>query len=120
MNKPLLTVETVTAVPLMNKREKLLRLAKLVRAADHNLVIFNGIEYADATRLQQLYHPASAFALASADPVFRDAGLQSDRVGDAKRFFELSNDELHAFSCDCGGYISNEQMARRIEVLASM
>lgn len=119
MNKPLLAVETVVAVPVMSKREKLLRFAKLVRQCNHELVVFNGLEYHPAAQLEHLYHPLSAFALANSDPIFRDAGLKSDRVGDGKRFFELSSDDLHAFSCDCGGHISNQAMARRIETLAA-
>jgi hypothetical protein len=119
MNKPLLAIETIVAVPVMTKREKLMRLAKLARQCTHNLFAFNGLEYNSPAQLEHLYHPLSVFALANADPIFRDAGLKSDRVGDAKRFFGLNSDELHAFSCDCGGHISNQAMARRIETIAS-
>lgn len=119
MNKPLALADLITSIPVMTKREKLMRLAKLVRLAPHNLAMFNGIEYATAADLGQLHHPLSAFAVASTDPIFKDAGLQGDRVGEAMRFFELTKNELHAFSCDCGGHIDNQQMARRVEALAA-
>ncbi len=34
------------------------------------------------------------------------------------RFFELSKNDLHEFSCDCGGVIRNDTMADRIEAVA--
>jgi hypothetical protein len=34
-------------------------------------------------------------------------------------FFELSQHELHEFSCDCGGVITNDEMAKRINTLAA-
>jgi len=36
----------------------------------------------------------------------------------AMDFFELSQSDIHAFSCDCGGSISNAKMADRIEKIA--
>lgn len=119
MNKPLTAIETIVAVPVMSKREKLMRLAALVRSFGYSLYMFNGLEYRTARELETMVHPFSAFALAAKDPILQDAGLQGDSVADAKRFFELSNDELHAFSCDCGGHLSNGAMARRIETIAS-
>jgi hypothetical protein len=81
--------------------------------------MFNGIEYYPPSMWQTMEHPHSAFALAASDPILRDEGLTTHNVYDAAKFFELSPHELHEFSCDCGGHISNELMARRIEAIAA-
>ncbi len=63
--------------------------------------------------------------MAGRDPVLQQAGLKADlpggnvSVGGAQRFFELSKSDLHEFSCDCGGVITNEEMARRVENIAA-
>jgi hypothetical protein len=61
----------------------------------------------------------TALGIAASDPVFRAQGLNTTTsIADALRFFELSISQAHAFSCDCGGAISNDQQADRIERLA--
>jgi hypothetical protein len=120
MNKQLSADElSVLLVPVMTRREKLLRFARIVRAHPGNLHLFSNIEYMDRRALAAERHPFSMFAAAAHDPVLADAGLHGDSVIEAMRFFELTKDELHYFSCDCGGAISNEEMARRIDSLAA-
>lgn len=121
MNKMLSTVEFFSLIdlPVMSKREKLLRFAHIVRASKEQFVIFSNIEFMTPGQLSMTYHPGSAFAAAAADPILKDAGLKSDRVSEAARFFDLTREELHEFSCDCGGLVSNEEMARRIERIAN-
>lgn len=112
-------------LPVMTRREKLLRLAQVIRAYNDRFIIFHGLEYEPQHMLDQIYHPNSAFAAAARDPVLLNAGLVPDSqgrgmtVGQAQRFFELSQRDLHEFSCDCGGVITNEEMARRIEHIAA-
>ena len=120
MNKPLSTVEIrLFAQPVMSRRDKLLRLASLVRGATiYPIYIFSGLERCDQTTLDYIEQASSAFALAANDPVLQDAGLKSGTVGAAQRFFELSLNDLHEFSCDCGGLIGNDTMAQRIEKIA--
>jgi hypothetical protein len=43
----------------------------------------------------------SPFSVAYADPVLRAAGLESDTLGDAMRFFEISEYEAHRVVCFC-------------------
>src|SRR5215212_2846361 len=69
--------------------------------------------------LARLAKPGSAFAIAAADPVLKVAGLNSECVGEGVRFFELSKDDVHAFSCDCSGSISNTSVAGRVRGLKS-
>lgn len=109
----------------MTKREKLMRFAAILRGqtagffgSAPRVVVFSNIEYMSAAQLNELQHPQSAFALAHQDPELNKAGLTSPTVGAAKKFFELSSDELHAFSCDCGGGISTTDMANRVETIA--
>lgn len=109
----------ISNIQTMSRREKLFRLARLIReCALHRLYMFSNIEYLTPNELVGLRHPQSAFAVAAQDGILKDAGLKGDTVKDAQEFFALSNNELHAFSCDCGGVLSNEQMARRVESLA--
>jgi hypothetical protein len=68
-----------------------------------------------------MLHPAdpTAFALAVRDPEFAAQGLSSPAsVENVLNFFEMSVQEAHVFSCDCGGNIENHEQARRIEGLA--
>lgn len=127
MNKMVSIVEfeqQVVSLPTMTRREKLLRWAQIVRATTKNFYIFNGLEYWTPDQLSVGlgdWAPASsttAFAAAASDSILRDAGLKGDTPAESMRFFELSQSELHEFSCDCGGAISNTEMARRIEGLA--
>ena len=108
----------VTRLPV-TRREKLLRFAAVIRQTQHDIVIFHKLEYMYDAQLELISHPNSAFAQAAADPVLQDAGLAGSDALSAKKFFELSTEQLHEFSCDCGGHISNEEMARRIERLAA-
>jgi hypothetical protein len=43
----------------------------------------------------------SPMSIAFADPVFRAAGLANDSYGEAKRFFELTDRQLHRTICYC-------------------
>jgi hypothetical protein len=114
----------VNAVPIaMTRREKLLKLAELVRHHDPELALFHGIEYMTSCDMRSIRPgrglATSAFALAVKDPTFNAQGLSVESTMiDVVKFFELSRDELHEFSCDCGGYITNYNQAARIERLA--
>lgn len=122
MNKPLSVeelqrLETTLAV-VMSRRDKLMRFAKIVRGHAHGFFIYSNLERQPQAAWDNMtVAPSTAFAAAASDPIFKDAGLGST-VGDAQRFFELSREDLHEFSCDCGGAISNNEMADRIERLA--
>ncbi len=120
MNKPLSTEELKASVAIipMSRRDKLMRFADVVRRSERPFFIFHGLEYYHPSQLGGCYHPASAFSAAASDPILKDAGLKGDTALDAMQFFDLAQSELHEFSCDCGGVISNEEMAKRIERLA--
>jgi hypothetical protein len=108
--------------PVMSRRDKLLRWAELVDRCHHDLTLYHGLEYLrpyDLANIKPCSNPMSAFTVAMTDPTFQSMGLSSaSSVTDAMRFFELSQSQLHQFSCDCGGYIDNHEQARRIARLA--
>lgn len=122
MNKqlsPEQLLEVSTKFPTLTRTEKLLRWAKVVRDHKDRLYLFHLLERMCEAELKTAAHPQTAFALAAADPVLADAGMpNSGTAYDAMKFFELSQTELHEFSCNCGGAITNTDMADRIERLA--
>lgn len=116
-----------TAAPVMirmTRREKLRRWADLIRATKGRLLIFHRLEYWTPGEMCRpvtefdLHPVPNAFEIALKDPVLQAEGLRGNSIGDVQHFMQLSKEELHAFSCDCGGAISNEVMADRIERIA--
>ena len=59
-------------------------------------------------------------SVAFADPILRAAGMENDSYGEAKRFFELSDGELHELVCFChfGERVSAATVARRVRKMA--
>ena len=116
---------TETRPAPMTRSEKLRHWAGLVRnyRGRYHLILFHGLEYLTPQQLRDARMPSdhpSAFGLAAADPKFRQQGLSSSpSVTEIMGFFELSQDQLHEFACDCGGHVSNGEMARRIDGLAA-
>lgn len=129
MNQIVDTATIVSAVPIpMTRREKLMAWARLIRSAPGSLYLFHGLEhwrpYDLAVPFQYYFSragmpvPLSAFSIAAADATFREQGFKGESPAEVMQFFELTQAQLHEFSCDCGGHISNEEQARRIERLA--
>ena len=105
----------------LTRRQRLKRWAEtLARQGSNPLAPLRWVEfYADAERLL-LRRDGSPLALAYADPVLREAGLGDDTLGEAQRFFGLSDDEAHRLLCDCHfvGTMTGRSVARRIRALA--
>jgi hypothetical protein len=59
---------------------------------------------------------SSPISVAFEDPVLRATGLESDSYGEAKRFFELSDRQLHEIICYChfGRTVNAATAARHI------
>lgn len=124
MRHETLDTDTAIAIPApMTRREKLLRWAMLIRTCKYpQLRLFHLLEKYSDEEMRMVVAPGCdfAFSLALGDAVLLDAGLPSaSTLQQHKEFFELTQQELHAFSCDCGGAISNETMAQRIEAIAN-
>jgi hypothetical protein len=120
MHKPLSAdqIATLNDPSPMTRADKLRRWAEIVRRHKTPLQLYSGLERIPPERLVDFRMVGTAFMLAAQDPVLRAAGLRGDSVADVMKFVPLSQMELHTFSCDCGGQISNADMADRIEALA--
>ena len=120
MNQIVDAATIVSAVPiLMTRKEKLLHRAKLIRERPYDLGLYHRLEHYSPTELQDAKIDAThstAFGVALSDPQFCEQGLGKTGYA-AMNFFELSQQQLHEFSCDCGGPINNDEMANRIERL---
>src|SRR5262245_861003 len=93
--------------------------ARLVREHDNYIRLYSNLEYFTYNELKQMVIYAehnTAFGLAVRSELF---GLQNPcPLGDIMQRFELTQKQLHEFSCDCGGHLTNDEMAKRIEKLA--
>jgi hypothetical protein len=120
--------DLVSAVPVpissepkvpMNRNHRLMRWAGLIRASRVNLMLFHDLEYMspkELGRIDLVDRAPSAFSIAVNDPVFQAQGLGAGaNIPEIMEFMEIDQQELHEFSCDCGGVINNEMMANRIE-----
>lgn len=111
---------------VMSKREKLLHWAGLVELAKFPIHLFDGLEdwndrclaKPSLMGIHAAYLERTAFGIAAADEKFKEAGLAGPTPAEAMKFFELSQEDLHKFSCNCGGAIHNADMAHRIRGLA--
>jgi hypothetical protein len=115
--------DLISAVPVyMTKKEKLQRWAEIVRQCKNDLYLFHGLEYLNPRQLRSVYPQSigmeSAFTLAEKDTTFQAQGLKvGSSLADHMEFFSLTQQELHEFSCNCGGQIDNQRMASRIQAL---
>jgi hypothetical protein len=87
---------------MLNRLERLTRWAELLeRQPDMRLQTLHGTEYRPVEIRETMRNDHSPISIAFADPVLRTAGLEGDTYGDAKRFFELSDWQLHEVVCYC-------------------
>jgi len=118
--------QLVSAIPVekpkvepMTRSEKLRHWAQLCRQAKHVIELEHSLEFWPIGRLQDpnIISHNSPLGIAAADPVFREQGLANKSATAIMGFFDISQSELHAFSCNCGGMIGREEIAARIEGL---
>ncbi|MBZ9735955.1 hypothetical protein LB534_15175 [Mesorhizobium sp. CA18] len=95
-------VDRLGLIPLATRTQRIERWAELL---DRNplrcLSALTGTEYVDPEVREKVRADGSPLAVAFDDPLLRAAGLQSDTYGEAKRFFELSDWQLHDVVCSC-------------------
>jgi hypothetical protein len=110
-------VAEVTAEMPLTRRERLARWAELLdQDPRRQLATLAGTEFEAGEDRALLRRPNSPFSLAFADPLLRASGLKDDTYGEAKRFFQLSDHELHNIVCSChyGSVVSAGQAARHV------
>ncbi len=105
----------------MSKRQRLERWAEVLELApQRHLRSLYETEYGSRWRRDALRADNSPLTVAFQDPVLRAEGLQSDQYGDALKFFELSDGELHHIVCYChhGPTMAAKAVARRARAAA--
>ncbi|MER9237392.1 hypothetical protein NKI56_36630, partial [Mesorhizobium sp. M0622] len=101
----------------MSRSERLERWAELLeRNPDRRLSTLHQTEYQPVRARAAMRGDGSPIAVAFEDPVLRAAGLENDNYGEAKRFFELTDGQLHEIICYChfGATVSAATAARHI------
>lgn len=114
------TAET-TPIP-QTRAERMHRWAAAL--AKHGAARLNSLlrtEYVPPEALGAVRADNSPLSVAAEDPALRVAGLRNDTFGEAMRFFELSEHELHRIVCYClyGETMSAEEAAHRVRAMAS-
>jgi hypothetical protein len=104
----------------MSRIERLERWAQLLeRDPAKRLKTLRETEYQPESVRTLLRADGSAITVAFQDDVLRDAGLKNDSYGEAKRFFELTDGQLHEVICYChlGDSVSAATAARHIRAV---
>ena len=106
----------------LSRTQRLERWAELLeRDPDRKLNTFFETEYESDERRAGLRRDGSPISVAFADAVLRAAGLQDDSYGQARKFFDVSDWELHRVVCYChyGVAVSARDAARAVRMIAS-
>lgn len=86
----------------LSRVERLERWAELLeRDPGRRLATLPGTEYQTAEMRGKMRGLGSPLSVAAQDSVFRAEGLKDDSYGEAKRFFELTDHDLHRIVCYC-------------------
>jgi hypothetical protein len=101
----------------LSRNERLEHWAELLESEpDRPLATLHGTEYQAAETRATMRCAQSPISIAFDDPTLRAEGLKNDTYGEAKRFFELSDWQLHEIVCHChfGATMTAEVAARRV------
>jgi hypothetical protein len=110
-------VHTEIQYPMTTHDERLLRWAELLeKQPDRRLRTLSETEFQPAPIRDRMRCADSPIAIAYEDVVFRTEGLKDDTYGEAKRFFELTDSQLHRLVCSCysGATVRSGSAAKRL------
>ncbi|RUX98103.1 MULTISPECIES: hypothetical protein [unclassified Mesorhizobium] len=110
-------VEPLSTYPIMTRQQRIERWAKLLdEHPERRLGALTGTEHLKGQARDAARSEGSPITVAFEDPVLRAVGLKDDTYGEAKRFFELSDWELHDIVCSChvGTTIRGQWAAARV------
>lgn len=102
----------------MSKMERLRRWQSLLQADPGRVLqTLYETEYQTARARDAMRGDNTAITVAYDDPVLRAEGLQGDTYGDARKFFGLTDNQLHFALCYCysGPAMSAGTAARRLQ-----
>ena len=86
----------------LSRSQRLERWAELLEQnPERRLSTLHQTEYQPTSQRAAMRGDGSPISVAFEDPVLRAAGLENDSYGEAKRFFELSDRQLHNVICYC-------------------
>jgi hypothetical protein len=106
----------------MTRQERLDRWAEiLAREPGRRLKTLDEIDLKPEAERPQMRVDGSPLALAYADPVLREQGLAGDRLGDAMKFFQLSEYDAHWILCSClnGRTMEAGRAAQRVRMIGA-
>jgi len=87
---------------VMSRAERLARWAELLEADPaRRLATLHETEFQLGAAQAEMRADDSPISVAFADPALRAAGLKNDTYGEAKRFFDVSDWQLHDILCYC-------------------
>ncbi len=101
--------------PPMTRSARLERWAELLKEhAERRLSSLEGTEFQRRQVRDEMRSLNSPISVAANDPILRAEGLTGDTYGEARRFFELSDRQLHEIVCYChaGEAMSGYRAAR--------
>ncbi|MBM6596072.1 hypothetical protein [Microvirga pudoricolor] len=101
----------------MTRQERLQRWIDILERNPHRRLNSLGeIEYQPPAERALVRANDSPLTVAFEDPVLRTEGLASDRLGDAMRFFELTEGQAHYALCSClsGHHMEAASFAQRL------
>jgi hypothetical protein len=98
--------------PVMDRTQRLQRWSELLeRDPNRSLAALAGTEYRPPRERDVMRGEGSPLSVAFGDPVLREEGLRDDTYGEAKRFFDVSDEQLHEIVCYC--HVGDTMMAAR-------
>lgn len=126
-HKPEQLIEKAAPVPSaevtvrMTRKQRLERWAAVLESHKGSLNALRQIEYLSPADRRAYRGDNTPLSAAFNDPVLRNEGLSSDRLGDAMDFFELTNEDAHRLMCDCHyhGTMTGTGLAARVRYHAS-
>jgi hypothetical protein len=110
----------ITRPDRMSRADRLERWAvALERCKEGRLRTLYETEFMAPDVRRAMREDRSPLSVAFADPVLRSAGLKDDTFGEAARFFELSDWELHSVLCYChfGDEVAAGDCAARVRAV---
>lgn len=88
--------------PRMDRTQRLERWAELLEQQPSRLLAaLAGTEYRSPPERDVMRGEGTPISVAFEDPLLRDEGLKDDSYGQAKSFFELTDNQLHEIVCYC-------------------
>ncbi|KQZ80923.1 hypothetical protein ASD64_10810 [Mesorhizobium sp. Root157] len=92
----------IDPIPVLDRTQRLNRWSDLLDCQPARLLTaLTGTEYRATLERDAMRSDNSPISVAFEDKLLRDQGLQDDTYGEAKRFFELTDNQLHEIVCYC-------------------